>query len=680
MPFLQAPGIPLAKVYHGLSYTELVGLLRNLAALIIPLFAHRFSGIGSLYLNTTYTKPKSTNTKSTPVPPVLPLPDQSKQPFHIGPIISWPFFGSSRGLLTHPTEINRGPWSSTSSYLSTCSTREISSISILENQGRISSHKLHLSPDEVRSSRYHRVRGPGVDGFDESDESDEWDLEESEEDEWEEGGWGAYRDYRRGVRGAFLLKVLNEREGTVRREMGRWEGVMTRLREKLICDLSLNPEEERFALDCHDLSLENIFVSSADHTVITCIIDWEATTTRPLWAAAHLPSFLRSSVFVARVFRNVVEELESIQSSQSTNEGELNRKRQEIERWIPESYLSSLPSKSPTTTKHSKLSSLAREWLSYESSGAPLRLAHRCVEWDGWEEGLVDSILGPEPEPESEHVGEPEGEGGGGLANPNSDPTEGLVWGWCVHGHGHGHHGEEETASTSSSSRPHFLRSNSSHGPPGLPGGGGGGGSRMHPLFPLVPLQSGTTPHFTPNVVGMMNGIGNEKEKEKDGLSTNGTTLLQPTTHSINKNAKKLNGNEPGGFNAVPLNSSPINSNNNNPLLKHVPQISNAKLANNNNNNNNPKKTPKPPPTASTKTALLLSTQTEQAEKAMEKMLVGTGDICGGRGGELGRRLEAWLVRSGNLGGGGGGGGEGDGGGGGGSESGGGCSWGPEED
>lgn len=23
-------------------------------------------------------------------------------------------------------------------------------------------------------------------------------------------------------------------------------------------------------------------------------------------------------------------------------------------------------------------------------------MAHRCVEWDGWEEGLVDSILGPE--------------------------------------------------------------------------------------------------------------------------------------------------------------------------------------------------------------------------------------------------------------------------------------------
>jgi hypothetical protein len=46
------------------------------------------------------------------------------------------------------------------------------------------------------------------------------------------------------------------------------------------------------------------------------------------------------------------------------------------------------------------LPSLAREWLHHEASGARLRLAHRFVEWDGWEEGLVDSILGPEEEEE----------------------------------------------------------------------------------------------------------------------------------------------------------------------------------------------------------------------------------------------------------------------------------------
>lgn len=36
------------------------------------------------------------------------------------------------------------------------------------------------------------------------------------------------------------------------------------------------------------------------------------------------------------------------------------------------------------------------------------------------------------------------------------------------------------------------------------------------------------------------------------------------------------------------------------------------------------------------------------AEKAREKLLNATGDFCGGRGGELGRRLEAWLYVNGD--------------------------------
>lgn len=46
------------------------------------------------------------------------------------------------------------------------------------------------------------------------------------------------------------------------------------------------------------------------------------------------------------------------------------------------------------------IASLAREWLFYEESGARLRMAHRCIEWDGWEEGLVESILGSEDQEE----------------------------------------------------------------------------------------------------------------------------------------------------------------------------------------------------------------------------------------------------------------------------------------
>jgi hypothetical protein len=44
---------------------------------------------------------------------------------------------------------------------------------------------------------------------------------------------------------------------------------------------------------------------------------------------------------------------------------------------------------------HTDLPKLAAEWLHYEAAGAHLRHAHRCPEWDGWEEGLIESILGP---------------------------------------------------------------------------------------------------------------------------------------------------------------------------------------------------------------------------------------------------------------------------------------------
>lgn len=40
--------------------------------------------------------------------------------------------------------------------------------------------------------------------------------------------------------------------------------------------------------------------------------------------------------------------------------------------------------------------SLAAEWMHWEAAGAFMRSAHRCIEWDGWEEGLVESIIGPE--------------------------------------------------------------------------------------------------------------------------------------------------------------------------------------------------------------------------------------------------------------------------------------------
>jgi hypothetical protein len=78
--------------------------------------------------------------------------------------------------------------SSTESYLISYAQHEIDGV-IRENEGKAAPHKLHLDPDEIRSSRHRRLTAvPG-------DESDERDLQESEE-EWEGPGDVMYRDYR----------------------------------------------------------------------------------------------------------------------------------------------------------------------------------------------------------------------------------------------------------------------------------------------------------------------------------------------------------------------------------------------------------------------------------------------------------------------------------------------------
>ena len=78
----------------------------------------------------------------------------------------------------------------------------------------------------------------------------------------------------------------------------------------------------------------------------------------------------------------------------------------------------------PKTGKHIDLTTLCREWLHYESAGARLRMAHRCAEWDGWEESLVDSILGPE---EFEHEWYE-----GGCVAANDDNDDDILGDWAV--------------------------------------------------------------------------------------------------------------------------------------------------------------------------------------------------------------------------------------------------------
>jgi hypothetical protein len=265
-----------------MSHKSLMALLDNLVSIIIPLFAHRFSNIGSLYNGPPPPDPLSSAPTprptsllfnlSTPLSPSTPtihppkgdslhsLPHKSSGEFHVGPIVSWPFFGSNRGDLIHPTEIDLGPWPTAGEYLNACAEREIQGV-IRENEGKAAPHRLHLDPDEIQASRHHRLQAvPG----DRSDDSDEWDIEESEE-EWDGPGDLMYRDYRRHQRSTFLVAHMDQREQSVREEMDRWKRMM----ERLIALVDGHIEgPEQFGIDLHDLSLENIFVDSTNHSKI----------------------------------------------------------------------------------------------------------------------------------------------------------------------------------------------------------------------------------------------------------------------------------------------------------------------------------------------------------------------------------------------------------------------------
>ena len=283
----KAEGIPLSSVYQSMSHKTLMALLDNLASIIIPLFAHRFSSIGSLCnvppSQESHSVSAGPSSMPTPTPSSFSLdlmsaqtptqysmppkgvglylhPQRSSGELHVGPIVSWPFFGSNRGDLIHPTEIDLGPWPTAQAYLQACVDREIRGV-IRENEGKSAPHRLHLDPDEIQASRHHRLQAvPG----DRSDDSDEWDIEESEE-EWDGPGDLMYRDYRRHQRSTFLVAHLEQREESVREEMNRWKHMM----ERLIALLE-NPsgKPDQFAIDLHDLSLENIFVDSKDHSKI----------------------------------------------------------------------------------------------------------------------------------------------------------------------------------------------------------------------------------------------------------------------------------------------------------------------------------------------------------------------------------------------------------------------------
>jgi hypothetical protein len=134
-----------------------------------------------------------------------------------------------------------------------------STASFARTRGKAAPHKLHLDPDEIRSFRHRRLTAVPRD--------DEWDLQESEE-EWEGPGDVMYRDYARIQRSTFLMAHMERRVQSVRQEMQRWIQVMERLSIGIDDGDGGGDGGEDFGMDCHDLSLENVFVDKNDHSKI----------------------------------------------------------------------------------------------------------------------------------------------------------------------------------------------------------------------------------------------------------------------------------------------------------------------------------------------------------------------------------------------------------------------------
>ena len=169
------------------------------------------------------------------------------------------------------------------------------------NWNATTSGKRRIAPAAARSQRVGGSRfGPSDFGFGDSESESDTDTASGSSlgDDDRNDTHSYYRDYRATQRSTFLVAHTARREASVREEMGVFMEVMEALREEAEGGLGLGEEGERgkgkqrrrqridggeeeeedesgegeFTLDCHDLSLENVFVDEDDHTKIVSFL------------------------------------------------------------------------------------------------------------------------------------------------------------------------------------------------------------------------------------------------------------------------------------------------------------------------------------------------------------------------------------------------------------------------
>ncbi|KAG8906197.1 hypothetical protein FRB99_007413 [Tulasnella sp. 403] len=451
----KAPGIPLHRQYHHFSPDTQRKFFTNLARIIITLFSHRFPMIGSLYQHPLHPSPLSRAAPGTSqykfrVGPIISWPffgggRGERNDIPRGP---WPSErtyllacaqreiqevrreGEGRVQAHRPHLPPEDAESSSEEETGVASLSRIgSAIAIkggvgpshigqqhvghphlaggsipMSQTNSIASSSLRNQLRRPGNRRHHSHRGAGLTSIVHSvapsaDPSDEEVSSSSDDDVY------SYQDYRSHFRSSLLVAHQEARVANVRKDFDTFIQYMT---ETLGVD-DRDEEFREFALDLHDLSTSNIFVDPDDLGRITCIIDWESTVIRPLWQCAHLPSFLASDPNSpeASLFRQIIAEVGSTSPhsqgcvpnghvepgvAKSPAPPPTSGPGPAVQSNTPVSSSADVTPPLPLTPK--VLQAEAQRWLKGEREREPWRTAHKVVEWDGWEDGLVGMILG----------------------------------------------------------------------------------------------------------------------------------------------------------------------------------------------------------------------------------------------------------------------------------------------
>ncbi|EJT99189.1 hypothetical protein DACRYDRAFT_109914 [Dacryopinax primogenitus] len=409
-----APGVQLSSLNPDEMPQETkVQLMCALAKLVVPLGKWRAAAIGSLYFEEEQVEgvlfeiPALDRPRSDVDDTSELLPTDEPRKYKIGPIVSWPFFGNGRGFRA----LDRGPWTSERAYLDSCVKREVEDIR----------RETEPAAGVVREISSSSASASSNSPEHEDDDSlpDDVDSDNDLESDDDEGGYGSdysphelmYKAYRQqqgaGSFGGGSLLIHPFRRNSaggpaplllfspispgspppasappaisfaalppVKTRLQLCEGEMGEFMNQMEAFGIGTGDGKGFTFDLHDLRAENVFVDPQNPGRVTCIIDFESTTFRPISQASHLPALLLPPPRGLPSFTPPDSQTHMIGAPQTVSPFAVPS--------LQDAY-------------RAAAAEVDEGWVERERDGKKKRIAHRAVEWDGWEPGVVDHALG----------------------------------------------------------------------------------------------------------------------------------------------------------------------------------------------------------------------------------------------------------------------------------------------